>query len=156
MPSILVELGFISNDNECRYLTSQKGTDEMGQSLYKAFKEYLDYFNKQTEKAIPATQAIGNRNRDGDVSTPIYKVQFMSLKSPLKKNDKRLKEYANVDYYSENGICKYTCGDTTDYNEIIKTRNEVRKKYKDAFVIAFYKGKKISVNEAREIEAKNK
>lgn len=156
MPSILVELGFISNDNECKYLTSQKGIDELGQSLYKAFKEYLDYHNKQTEKAIPATQAIGNRGSDNDISMPIYKVQFMSLKSPLKKNDKRLKEYASVDYYSENGVYKYTCGDTTDYNEIIRTRNEVRKKYKDAFVTAFYKGKKISVNEAREIEAKNK
>ena len=155
MPSILIELGFISNDNECKYLTSQKAIDEMGQSLYKAFKEYLDYHNKLTEKAIPATQAIGNRDNDED-SMPVYKVQFMSLKSPLKKNDKRLKEYTNVDYYTENGICKYTCGDTTDYNEIIKTRNEVQKKYKDAFVIAFYKGKKISVKEAREIDAKNK
>ena len=156
MPSILIELGFISNDNECKYLTSQKGIDEMGQSLYKAFKEYLEYYNKLTEKAIPATQAIGNRGSDENVNMPIYKVQFMSLKSPLKKNDKRLKEYANVDYYSENGICKYTCGDTTDYNEITRTKNEVQKKYKDAFIIAFYKGKKISVKEAREIEAKNK
>lgn len=156
MPSILVELGFISNDNECRYLTSQKGIDEMAQSLYKAFKEYLDYHNKQAEKAVPATQAIGNRDSDGGLTMPIYKVQFMSLKSPLKKNDKRLKEYPNVDYYSENGICKYTCGDTTDYNEIIRTRNEVMKKYKDAFVIAFYKGRKISVKEAREIVSKNR
>ena len=155
MPSILVELGFISNDNECRYLTSQKGVDEMSQSLYKAFKEYLDYHNKLTEKSIPAAQAIGNRNNE-EISLPIYKVQFMSLKTPLKKNDKRLKEYANVDYYSENGVCKYTCGDTTDYNEITKTKNEVQKKYKDAFVIAIYKGKKISVKEAREISTKNK
>ena len=53
-------------------------------------------------------------------------------------------------------MCKYTCGDTTDYDAILKTKVEVQKKYKDAYVIAFYKGKKISVKEAREIEAKNK
>ena len=80
----------------------------------------------------------------------------MSLKSPLKDNDKRLKAYSNVSYYTEGGMCKYTCGDTTDYDAILKTKNEVQKKYKDAFVIAVYEGKKISVKEAREITSKIK
>ena len=154
MPSILIELGFISNDAECKYLVSQKGVDEMAQSLYKAFCEYLDYHNKLLEKAVPTAQAIGNRGADREL--PIYKVQFMSLKNPLKKTDKRLKAYANVDYYTEGGMCKYTCGDTTDFDAIQQTKKEVQKKYKDAFVIAVYEGKKISVREAQEISAKNK
>ena len=154
MPSILIELGFISNDAECKYLVSQKGVDEMSQSLYKAFKEYLDYHNKQLGKAVPTAQAIGNR--DQNQSLPIYKVQFMSLKNPLKENDKRLKAYPIVSYYSEGGMCKYTCGDTTDYDAVQKTKSEVQKKYKDAFVIAVYEGKKISVKEAMEITSKNK
>ena len=156
MPSILIELGFISNDAECKYLVSQKGVDEMGQSLYKAFKEYLDYHNKQLEKAVSTSQAIGNNQNEPINSLPVYKVQFMSLKSPLKSNDKRLKAYSNVSYFKEDGVCKYTCGDTTDFELIQKTKSEVQKKYKDAFVIAFYEGKKISVKQAREIEAKNK
>ena len=154
MPSILIELGFISNDAECKYLVSQKGVDEMSQSLYQAFSEYLDYHNKLMEKAVPTAQAIGNKGADREL--PVYKVQFMSLKNPLKKNDKRLKAYANVDYYSEGGMCKYTCGDTTDYDAIQKTKTEVQKKYKDAFVIAVYEGRKISVKEAREITSKIK
>ena len=154
MPSILIELGFISNDAECKYLVSQKGVDEMSQSLYKAFCEYLDYHNKLLEKAVPTAQAIGNKGADREL--PIYKVQFMSIKNPLKKNDKRLTAYPNVDYYSEGGMCKYTCGDTTDYEAIQKTKTEVQKKYKDAFVIAVYQGKKISVKEAREIASKIK
>ena len=64
MPSILIELGFISNDAECRYLVSQKGVDEMSQSLYKAFKEYLDYHNKQKEKAYVNKRSEG-KQRDG-------------------------------------------------------------------------------------------
>ena len=154
MPSILIELGFISNDAECKYLVSQKGVDEMAQSLYKAFSEYLDYHNKLMEKAVPTAQAIGNKGADREL--PVYKVQFMSLKNPLKKNDKRLKAYDNVDYYTEDGTYKYTCGDTTDFEAVQKTKTEVQKKYKDAFVIAVYKGKKISVKEACEITSKNK
>ena len=154
MPSILIELGFISNDAECKYLVSQKGVDEMSQSLYMAFSEYLDYHNKLMEKAVPTAQAIGNKGADREL--PVYKVQFMSLKNPLKKNDKRLKAYADVDYYTEGGMCKYTCGDTTDYEAIQKTKTEVQKKYKDAFVIAVFEGRKISVKEAREIASKIK
>lgn len=159
MPSILVELGFISNDAECRYLISQKGIDDMSKSLYKAFTEYLDYHNKQLQKAVPTSQAIGNKESVKPAAVdakPIYKVQFMTLKTPLKENDKRLKAYPDVSYYTENGTCKYTCGDTTDYDAILKTKNEVQKKYKDAFVIAVYQGKKISVKEAREITSKSR
>ena len=155
MPSILIELGFISNDNECKYLTSQKGIDEMSKSLYLAFSEYLDYHNKLLERAVPAAQAIGNRE-DENKSLPVYKVQFMSLKSPLKNNDKRIRDYADVDYYKEGGVYKYTCGDTTDYEAILKTKAEVQKKYKDAFVIAVYEDKKISVKQAREITSKSR
>lgn len=161
MPSILIELGFISNNAECQYLTSQKGVDEMGQSLYKAFKEYLEYHNKQTNKTVSTPQPTTDKptvsgNEASQKELPVYKVQFMSIKTPLKKNDSRIKAYANVDYYTENGMCKYTCGDTTDYDAILNTKKEVQKKYKDAFVIAVYKGKKISVKEARQISSSNR
>ena len=154
MPSILIELGFISNDNECKYLTSQKGIDEMSNSLYLAFKDYLDYHNKLVEKAVPVAQAIGNKGAE-EKELPVYKVQFMSVKKPLKENDKKLSAYPNVTYYSEGGVYKYTCGDTTDYDAIQETKKEVQKKYKDAFVIAVYEGKKISVKKAREIASEN-
>ena len=153
MPSILIELGFISNDNECKYLTSQKGIDEMSNSLYLAFKEYLDYHNSLLEKAVPVALAIGNKGADKEL--PVYKVQFMSVKKPLKDNDKRLTAYPNVTYYNEGGMYKYTCGDTTDYDAIQETKKEVQKKYKDAFVIAVYEGKKITVKKAREIASEN-
>ena len=152
MPSILIELGFISNDNECKYLTSQKGIDEMGKSLYLAFKDYLDYYNSQLEKAVPVSQAIGNKGQDDEL--PVYKVQFMSIRKPLGQNDKRLKDYESVSYYTEDGVCKYTCGDTTDYEAALNAKKEVQKKYTDAFVIAVYKGRKISVKQAREIASK--
>lgn len=155
MPSILIELGFISNDAECKYLVSQKGVDEMGGSLYNAFKEYLDYHNKAMEKAVPTAQAIGTKEKEV-VPQPIYKVQFMSLKNPLKSNDKKLKAYPNISYYTEDGVYKYTCGDTTDYEEALKTKTEVQKKHKDAFVIAVLDGKKISVKNAREMASKTK
>lgn len=151
MPSILVELGFISNTDECRYLTSQKGTDEMSQSLYQAFLSYLKDYRAQLDKAVPTAQAIGNRQSDVKNDLPVFKVQFMSVKTKVKENDKRIKDLPSVSCYKEKDMYKYTCGDTSDYSEILKTKDAVKNKYKDAFVIAFHKGRKISVQEALEI-----
>lgn len=59
MPSVLTELGFISNPNEEAFLASQDGVNVMGQSLYNAF---VNYRKKQsatyqapllTEKVVP-------------------------------------------------------------------------------------------------------
>jgi N-acetylmuramoyl-L-alanine amidase len=40
MPSVLVELGFISNYEEERYLSSTQGQEELATSLFEAFKDY--------------------------------------------------------------------------------------------------------------------
>ena len=40
MPSLLSEIGFLSNPDEEKFLASAKGQDQIASSLYKAFKEY--------------------------------------------------------------------------------------------------------------------
>jgi N-acetylmuramoyl-L-alanine amidase len=40
MPSILVELGFLSHDEDEKYLNSEKGQDEMVESMVRAFRTY--------------------------------------------------------------------------------------------------------------------
>lgn len=40
MPSILAEIGFLSNPDEEKFLTSAKGQDQVATSLFKAFTEY--------------------------------------------------------------------------------------------------------------------
>jgi N-acetylmuramoyl-L-alanine amidase len=40
MPSVLIELGYISTPDEEQYLNSSKGQQAMAQSIYKAFVNY--------------------------------------------------------------------------------------------------------------------
>jgi len=42
MPSVLVEMGFVSNREEEQYLLSEQGQDEMAKSIYLGLKAYLD------------------------------------------------------------------------------------------------------------------
>ena len=161
MPSILVELGFISNADDCRYMTSQKGVEELSTSLYRAFVSYLGEYRKQTSKSVNLSEIASDpsdspitgprQNSDAKTGLPQYRIQFLLSKEPLKNNDNRIINLPDVQYYVEGGQYKYTCGNTSDYNEITKLQAEVRKRYKDAFVIAFLNNKKITVKEAREI-----
>ncbi len=42
MPRVLVEMGFISNDNDRRYLFSERGKEAIVEALYAAFREYKE------------------------------------------------------------------------------------------------------------------
>lgn len=153
MPSILVELGFISNTEECRYMTSQKGVDELGSSLYRAFVKYLEEYCKQMSKSVNLSALTNESGSVAGGNKPVFKVQFMISSQPLQSNDNRTKDLPDVDYYKENNQYKYVCGKTSDYESILKLQTEVRKRYKDAFIVAFLDDKKIGVKEALDLIA---
>ena len=46
MPSVLTEIGFMSNPQERAYITSEKGQNEIANALYSAVKDYVAYVRK--------------------------------------------------------------------------------------------------------------
>jgi N-acetylmuramoyl-L-alanine amidase len=46
MPSILIELGFLSNREEELYLISQEGQQQTAESITRAIKKYRDLLDK--------------------------------------------------------------------------------------------------------------
>ena len=46
MPSVLVELGFLTNREEARYLNSDRGQTKLAKALFRAVKSYKDEYNK--------------------------------------------------------------------------------------------------------------
>ena len=46
MPSVLTELGFMSNAKELAYMNSEKGQDELARMLCNAVKEYVGHINR--------------------------------------------------------------------------------------------------------------
>ncbi|MEO7923121.1 MAG: N-acetylmuramoyl-L-alanine amidase [Chitinophagaceae bacterium] len=51
MPSILVEIGFISNKEEEEYLVSQQGQAEIVANIFTAFKKYKEKLEKKSQDA---------------------------------------------------------------------------------------------------------
>lgn len=86
---------------------------------------------------------------------PVFKVQVCTASSVLSANARQLKGHKEATYYKENGILKYTIGESTNYNEIYRLRKTLVADFPDAFIIAFKNGEKMNVNEAIQ-EFKNK
>ena len=59
MPSILIETGFISNPEDEKVLMSKEGQMKMAHSIFRAFKRYKAYYDRQAElagNAVPTTK----------------------------------------------------------------------------------------------------
>ena len=157
MPSILVELGFISNPTEEKYLASKNGQDELAKGVFEGFANYYEDYKKRKNEVQSNTNTDtapdGNDDTydatNDDRYSPIFKVQILTSSSKLKAGDKRLKG-VKADYYKENGMYKYTYGESTDYNKIVKMRKEVLSKFGEAFIIAFKNGKRMNTAQAIE------
>ena len=160
MPSILVELGFISNSKDENLISSKEGQKKLAKGIFNGFAEYYELYGKskepkreKTNKQEKRTVAAESKSQDND--RPVFKIQVMTSSSKLKGNDKRHKGL-KTDFYVENGVYKYTYGESEDYNEILKLKKSIADKFKDAFIIAFLNGKKINTREAIEMFKKQK
>ena len=177
MPSVLIELGYISTPDEEKYLNSDAGVEAMGKSIYQAFlnfkREHEKPMNgKSLDILVDADSSADTRlaaanevkspspvRRVESATTdvqPVFKIQILTAPSLLKKNDPRLKGLASVDYYKEKGLYKYTYGESEDYNKILKLKKTIDSTFKDAFIIAFKNGEKTDVREAIGEFRKNK
>lgn len=175
MPSVLVELGYITNPQEESYLLSEGGSSTLAQSIYKAFLGYKQNERRvstlpegKTVPVIPVESSAGSVSSSSSDSSPaaasvvsdnrpVFKIQILTSGKVLPKNSRLLKGLSPVDYYKEGGIVKYTYGSDTDYNKILRLkRSKVDAKFKDAFIIAFRNGKKMNVNQAIKEFKKNR
>lgn len=157
MPSILVELGYISNAEEAKYLASTNGQKKMSRCISEAFdKYYTDLKKNNTTTTFTEVAATDNTTQNSDEEdNPVFKIQFLSTSKKLEQGDKAFKGLTPVAYYTDKGMYKYTYGNTTDYNEIVRLKRKVNENFKDAFIVAFIKGERVETQQAIALFKKN-
>lgn len=150
MPAILIETGFISNSAEEKYLLSDYGQSIIASAIYRAFRDYKNGIEKNS-KFIPDDKKNAGRQNLSYTKTETnisFKIQIKSSTEIIPAGSKQFKGLKNVEQMEFKGIYKYYVGNTEDFKKILKLQTEVRKKIPDAFVVAFKKGKRISINQA--------
>ncbi|MDL2222929.1 N-acetylmuramoyl-L-alanine amidase [Bacteroidales bacterium OttesenSCG-928-M11] len=141
MPSVLIELDFISNPDAENYMVSSKGQKQMAKSIYDAFSKYKKKYDLRMQTLEPIEASTNTvEPKSTDVKGIVYKIQILTSSTPVDKSE--LKGY-DADYYIENGLYKYTYGASTDQKQILQLRKQVQEDFKDAFVIAFENGVRI-------------
>ena len=166
MPSILVELGFITNGKDENFIASKEGQKKLAKGIFDGFAKYYEIYGKKKEgpsavkseekkPQIAESKPKTTSKPSVDKAKPVFKVQIFAAASKLDPKDKRFQgELAQ--YYTENGMYKYTIGESNSFDEIQETKKEVAQKFKEAFIVAFLEGKKINTQEAIKILQKHK
>ena len=153
MPSVLVELGFLTNRSEGRYLNSKKGQLELAKSVANSIIEYINQLKinrvrlegeEITEIAVP--QKSTTKVQKDDV---YFKVQISSGRRKIALKSYNFKGLVNVERVKIARHYKYYFGKTSNYQEIQSALKKVKAKgYRTAFIAAFKNGEKISVRQA--------
>ena len=113
MPSVLIEVGFLTNKKEEDYLISKKGKNEVSSSIFEAFKKYkknIDFLASEAysdmSKNKNLTDSSSERNKD---LNNFLTVQFFASKDSINFNNKNLNEDLIFNIY-ENNLFKYFYG----------------------------------------------
>ena len=157
MPSILIELGFISNAAEERFLASETGQTYMASAIYRAFRDFKESYEGENASTKPATVAATPVEQPKVEETPAvtpvekpevkveekpevkpeeksilktkvsFKVQFASRDTKVPVTDKAFEKVPEVGEYFYNGAYRYVSGDFTTKQEAMNRLEAIRK-----------------------------
>ncbi len=150
MPSVLVELGFLTNKREGAYLNSKKGQTEMALAIKDAILEYKKALYLNVSHPVYADDIQEVAEQTDEVYTNIvFKVQIAASSKALETKPYNFKGLNNVSRIKENNLYKYFYGETSNYNTIKKLEEEAKTAgFKTGYIVAFKDGEKISLTEA--------
>lgn len=162
MPSILIEAGFLTNPKEEDFLNTELGKDHIASAIFRGFRSYKESvdgsnISELDKSAVKEKEIIKIPTPKKEITTDkvVYKVQIGTyLKSMLSD-----KSFMNLNAYEKiiNGTYKYYVGNA--YNKVSADNVKIKmreKGFKGAFVVAFYQDKRISMQEALDLQTKNK
>ncbi|MBQ0119107.1 MAG: N-acetylmuramoyl-L-alanine amidase [Bacteroidales bacterium] len=152
-PSVLVEMGFISNADEERYLASEQGREEISQAIYSAFESYYSQVigkkrtitvKQSTETSQNEVEPIRNKTQETTDRTPVknpkkqetlWAVQIFSSKTIVPEGDYTFRGLKGCRYTKTGIWYKYTYGSCATREEADALRKELDKKFPDCFVV---------------------
>lgn len=139
MPAVLLELAFISNNTEYRYLASKDGQEEIAERLLAAFTSYKTQYDsslnvKSAENVTPVPETKPEPVKVEPAK--YYGIQIMSLGRLLQDDDPALKGLEVSAVKPEGGkLYKYVAGKYSSKSEAVSVLSKVKALFPGAFVV---------------------
>jgi N-acetylmuramoyl-L-alanine amidase len=158
MPSVLIETGFLTNNEEGSYLNSENGQEKYSVSISSDILKYIQQLTlntvsnskvaKNETETSSKSKATTSDNTSNIFSNIEFKVQIASGSNKIETKSYNFNGLDNVERIKVGSSYKYYLGSTSDYNEIQKIQQLAKSKgYASAFIVAFENGKRISVED---------
>lgn len=144
MPSVLVELGFLTNKREGRYLNSSKGQSQMAVAIADAITKYINNLKINTVSNNTVTKVFNAIE---------YKIQIASGKNRIATKSYNFKGLKGVQRVKVGSYYKYYYGISSNFKEVKKSLKKAKTKgYSSAFIVAFKNGEKLPVKDALKMQ----
>ena len=154
MPSVLTEIGFITNPAEERFLNSREGQDYLASALFRACREYINEIDSRSGISAVRTERVNSTSGTSvarqSANEITFMVQIASSTSRIAMRPENFKGIGNLHEIAENNRFKYASGQFATYQQAVEYRKEIEKKIPDAFVIAVKDNKTIPLQQAIE------
>ena len=154
MPSVLIELGFLTNKNEGKFLNSKSGQQKMAKEIARSIKKYYNQLKLNTVVVNDQISIESSKvdaiiiDEDKLEEEVVFKIQIASSKNKIQLKSYNFKGLKNVQRVKVGSYYKYYFGVTTNYNKVKNSLLKAKSKgYSDAYIAAFKKGKKVSLTE---------
>lgn len=161
MPSVLVEVGFLTNKKEGAYLNSKAGQKEMANTIAKAIMNYKKLLQASVAKEHQVDAAVVKEpsnidelptqktNKEGVV----FKVQIAATSKSVALTRKNFSGLSNITQEKSGTLYRYFYGETNSYSQAKKLKKKaIKKGYEHAFLVAYKDGVKIKISEAISIK----
>lgn len=149
MPGVLVELGFISNQNDLRILNDKKSHDKFAEGIFNAFEEYKNQYEKGYQNTSAVNDSSLSRTieaslRDTSVSVKPspqpslqehFRIQILAVSKILPSGAPDLKGRRDAKYIKAGNLYKYTIGEYKTVEEAKLAQDEIRRVFPQAFII---------------------
>ena len=150
MPSVLVELGFITNPEDLSVMRSEKGREGLADNLFRAFKSFKSVYDGSVHIQQPAVEVVPPQEDTARASEPekaapasegpLYGVQVLATTKYLQPEDPFFAGYKPVVVQSGK-IYKYVVGVSSSLKEVKKNYQSIQKKFPDNFIVLIEEGK---------------
>lgn len=163
MPSVLVEVGFLTNKKEGQYLNSKRGQQEMAATISKAILNYKDQLaasvsttavdQKVSEEVNIPTEAVKDEKQTSPVNSGkrgiVFKVQIAASSRSLELTKANFKGLRGVSVLKGDKLYRYFYGQANQYKAVKRLKQKaIKAGYEHAFIVAFKDGIKIKISDA--------
>jgi len=158
MPGVLVETGFITNEEEEKYLLSQYGQEIIASAIYRGFKAYKEEIDRKSNlTVVVGDESAASIESEAEAAPDplqsdriIFSIQLASSKNKIATDPSSFKGYEQVMVIQDGRWYKYLFGKESSYHNALEKCKTIKSDYPDAFVVASKGGKIVPLNEALE------